>query len=517
MLRPTPLLAVLLVAALGGACAGPTAPPAAGGSPAPATQPVSGTYTIKGTLNTEGLSVQQAGGLADADVYLDNLPNIRGKSKADGSFELTGVPAGEHFVVGEKGEFKVRQKVALAPEQPVADLKSLLLRRTGAVIGLVALEGGGGTLGADVFVAGSTMIAKAKENGAYGLANVAEGVYRVTATYPGYEPATLEVEVKAGRPSQLDLTLKKLDPSVALTTVKGTVTDGSGKAVPGATVSVRGTANLSTLADEQGRFLLGNLADGTYDLLVFAPGMTLHSRSVALAAAQGKEKDLGAIALGGAATAPTPTPSLPAPVTASPIVAPSAAPASVAPVASQAPVVTAPSTGPYGALDSQSLKPGGATRSTNAGLNAIGNQVYDVALGQSFKPSRSGSLQTLAFMIGAASGNLTVSVYEADRGGFPDATKLKGQVSLPSSEVQGFNDFTYFRFANPVALEAAKTYVAVVTCPGAAASVALSDKAGSGSKLSLSFASSGGEHLSWDTTPSNEGFEYLAHRVYLAP
>jgi hypothetical protein len=119
-------------------------------------------------------------------------------------------------------------------------------------------------------------------------------------------------------------------------------------------------------------------------------------------------------------------------------------------------------------------------------------------------------------MVGAANADLTLSIYEADSGGFPDTTKLKGSGTLPAAEAQGFGDFTYFRFATPIAVTAGKAYVAVVTSPGGSASVALTDKAGDAGKLSISFASSG-EFLSWDTTPANGGFEYLAYRAYLAP
>ena len=74
MLRPTPLLAVLLVAALSAACAGPTAPPAAGGSPAPATQPVSGTYTIDAMMDDVRKGVwSELSTKKPIDVYRRNL------------------------------------------------------------------------------------------------------------------------------------------------------------------------------------------------------------------------------------------------------------------------------------------------------------------------------------------------------------------------------------------------------------------------------------------------------------
>src|SRR5205085_2747156 len=124
------------------------------------------------------------------------------------TFRLLDVPAGTHQVVASKGEFKVRSEASVGGDSPVADLKSLLIRRTGSITGVVKVNGAGGLLGTDVFVPGSTLIAKCKDNGAFALIGVAEGTYHVAVARAGAAPMIQDAVVKAGKNTQLDFALK---------------------------------------------------------------------------------------------------------------------------------------------------------------------------------------------------------------------------------------------------------------------------------------------------------------------
>lgn len=68
-------------------------------------------------------------------------------------------------------------------------------------------------------------------------------------------------------------------------TLSGTVTDTAGSAVPGAAVSVKSEAtgqSTDTRTDSVGRYVVPDLAPGTYDVSVTATGFTMRATTVAI-------------------------------------------------------------------------------------------------------------------------------------------------------------------------------------------------------------------------------------------
>jgi hypothetical protein len=238
---------------------------------------------IRGQITASGLnfSTAQTSGMGGVEVYLDGLPDIRTKSSADGSFELTGVPDGEHFVVAEtstaEGNFKVRQAATVSAATPVADVRSLVLKRTGSISGLVTIaDGSDNLLGTDVFIAGSTLVSKAKDNGAYALTNVAEGSYKVTAIRAGFAPVTQTITVVAGRPAQLNLALTERESSTSQNSLSGLVqtqTPTGLQPLAGVVVSLRG--GTSTLSDAEGKYTLASIPAGEHTIQLYKAGYRL--------------------------------------------------------------------------------------------------------------------------------------------------------------------------------------------------------------------------------------------------
>ncbi|MEB3283828.1 MAG: carboxypeptidase regulatory-like domain-containing protein [Candidatus Sericytochromatia bacterium] len=313
------LAALLLIAALAGCPA-----------PAPAVDP--GTVqndgggqrfgaTIRGKVVFDGIdySLAQTPGVIDgAEVYLEGLPNFRTKSDAEGRFELIGVPVGEHHVIAEKQVestlMKVRNRVDLSAPEQTTDLASMVLRQTGSVIGTVALEGKReDLLGADIFIAGTTNIAKAKDDGAFAFANLAAGTYKLTAAFPGYAPLTQTVEVRAGKTSDLSFDLKPAKLSELPLRAAGTVTGADGQPLSGAAVSLTGPVSLSVISDDQGQFSLANVLAGSYTVVVFHPDHALKRENREVAPPNSVEEakalvNLGSIALSALGEPETPPP-----------------------------------------------------------------------------------------------------------------------------------------------------------------------------------------------------------------
>ena len=249
---------------------------------------VSGPGVVRGTVTKEGIAGISTAGLsikaedtsefsvADAPVYLDDLPTLKTKTDSKGAFELKGIPTGDHYVVSEVVEsgktLKNRTKITIAKDAPIIDLKSFILRKTGSITGMVT--GADSALGIDVFVPGTSMISKTKDNGAYGIINVAEGTYKVVASKFGYELSEKTIEVKSGKSANLDIALTKVDPSANLATIKGKIvtrTSQGNEGIQGATISISGQ-NYVTLSDAKGEFTLANVANGDYNLQVFRTG-----------------------------------------------------------------------------------------------------------------------------------------------------------------------------------------------------------------------------------------------------
>ena len=65
--------------------------------------------------------------------------------------------------------------------------------------------------------------------------------------------------------------------------IAGTVVDSSGAILKGAQVSL-GTAGISTVSDDQGRFLIRNLAPGSYTLTITYVGFAVLTQTVGIAA-----------------------------------------------------------------------------------------------------------------------------------------------------------------------------------------------------------------------------------------
>jgi hypothetical protein len=250
---------------------------------------------IRGQITATGLnfSTAQTSGMSGVEVYLDGLPDIRTKSSSDGSFELTGVPEGEHFVVAEtstaEGNFKVRQAASVSATTPIADVRSLVLKRTGSISGLVTIaDGSGNLLGTDVFIAGSTLVAKAKDNGAYALTNVAEGTYKVTAIRTGFAPVTQTITVVAGRPAQLNLALTERESSASQNSLSGIVqtqTPTGLQPLAGVVISLRG--GTSTLSDAEGKYTLASVPAGEHTIQLYKAGYRLHTQTQTVAANSG--------------------------------------------------------------------------------------------------------------------------------------------------------------------------------------------------------------------------------------
>ncbi|MDZ7729948.1 MAG: carboxypeptidase regulatory-like domain-containing protein [Natrialbaceae archaeon] len=116
--------------------------------------------------------------------------------------------------------------------------------------------------GATVTIDGTGQNATTNATGAYSLSSVAPDSYNLTATAAGYgTDTTSNVTVNPGQSvTDVNFTLIEQNGSIS-----GTVSDGLGQALSGATVSIDSTGQ-SASTDASGSYTISNVSAGTYNL-----------------------------------------------------------------------------------------------------------------------------------------------------------------------------------------------------------------------------------------------------------
>jgi hypothetical protein len=146
----------------------------------------------------------------------------------------------------------------------------------GAVTGKVTNDQGAPISGASVSSGGNGAITGA--DGGYTL-QVPGGASTLTAALAGYRNASESVTVTAGQSTEADpLKIQPINPG----NISGTVTDGNGYALSGATVSAAG---LSTTSGGEGNYALNNLPAGQTSILAALTGYQSGSTVVSVVAA----------------------------------------------------------------------------------------------------------------------------------------------------------------------------------------------------------------------------------------
>ena len=248
-------------------------------------------------------------GRVRAEVFEDRgLPSfasdlMAGDTKADGLFVLGPLPLGTLGLgVSAPQRASRRVEASLPARGRTVDLGDVALEAGLAIRGRVADREGDGIGGASVRAqgqAGERGLAEAtsEADGAFVVGGLRPGPYEVRATAPGYATAVAKTEA-GGDP--LELVLE------AGGQIAGTVVDTQGRPVGEARVQARATEGPSFdpdrfffgSADEgEGRFVLRDVAAGTYDLEAQATGYGTASLAN-VRVAVGRTTSVGTITLG---------------------------------------------------------------------------------------------------------------------------------------------------------------------------------------------------------------------------
>ncbi len=205
---------------------------------------------------------------------------VSATTNASGAYTLNNVPTGAVSVTASASGFQSStQTVTVTAGTTIQANFSLAAATTGTgtVTGTVtSLKTGAALSGATVSYSGGTATATTNSSGVYTLSGIPAGTYTFTAKASGYLNRSATASVTSGATTTLNFQLSTAGK------IGGTVTNSSGAAVSGVTITVTGgqiatTVTLTT--SSTGQYLTGWIPIGTYTVTASASGHTTQSKS----------------------------------------------------------------------------------------------------------------------------------------------------------------------------------------------------------------------------------------------
>jgi len=248
--------------------------------------PVTGRLVGASELPVAGrASIDELGGSRTPRSLSDVL---RAEAGEDGVFRIEGVPAGSHVLVATApGHSTQRVDVQVRPKDGLADLGDVFLE-TGLVIrGRVSDKDGSPIADAQIrgfqprTFATSPAEARSEADGTFAIGGLAPGGYRLIASAPGY--GSVDKPAEAGA-EDVELVLRPAGE------IAGQVVDEAGRPIEAFRVSAQPASRESgrivmmghdgrSFADSAGRFVLEEVAEGTYVVQATAPDRASASAS----------------------------------------------------------------------------------------------------------------------------------------------------------------------------------------------------------------------------------------------
>lgn len=259
-------------------------------------------WMMEGSLAGSVVQVNGQGPIANALVVVKKTtgvppaavttPVAATRTDATGSYLVRGIRPGDGYVieVTANGYYGTTEKNTTVRGGYTMNntTTSFVLNRDTATCTLwgVVTKDAAPVAGASVSITplggGSVSSTTTDSTGSYQVANLASGLYQVTATHPTTGQtvtATPNPQLSAGEVKRVDLQFSSSGPQIGK--LSGIVT-GSGVRIPGASISiVLGAQTVtSTSTDQNGSFSVSGLDAGTYTLTITAPGFRTETRTV---------------------------------------------------------------------------------------------------------------------------------------------------------------------------------------------------------------------------------------------
>ncbi|MBF2052826.1 MAG: carboxypeptidase regulatory-like domain-containing protein [Candidatus Sericytochromatia bacterium] len=243
------------------------------------------------SIPAEGVLIRVNGGLQEA------------RSDARGGFRLEQLPLDTPLTLLAEGSdaagrpFKALSQQMLSAQQPSLALETLLLQQTGSLSGQISLSDGSPPEAIDVYLPGTSVIAKTDAEGFFALPGLPAGQHRLQVYKAGYALGQSElIEIQAGRVALLPpLRLQALAanaPQQSSAQLSGTVRY-LGQPLAGVSLALLWEGPPAeapaltplSLSNSQGRYQLPLLQPGPYTLVASRNGFETLLQPLEIAAA----------------------------------------------------------------------------------------------------------------------------------------------------------------------------------------------------------------------------------------
>lgn len=197
---------------------------------------------------------------------------------------------GKEFVYGRNGKMvqcttaraltsEIDEAVGSASDMPAFEVKgryaaikfNMIEAPTGVINGVVKDSKGNPVVGANVIIENEASSKCTRSGGSFVFPKIAEGTYKLTASYPGYGDASGQVSVTSKNTSNVEIILTE----IAKQPVSGIVKDSEGNPVCGANIEITGLNNATCKSDAEGKFSTELYGDNNqYHIVVTQPYYT---------------------------------------------------------------------------------------------------------------------------------------------------------------------------------------------------------------------------------------------------
>ncbi len=222
-----------------------------------------------------------------------SINSISTKSDSEGVYLLTGIPAGLQTILAKKDGFEIYsgtiQVDSVRPSFKQIDMKPSA--NVGNVKGRVTDKDTGASLeGTTVSIGESKSLSDI--NGQYELTGITAGQQTISALRLGYSGYSAVIEIKSGETIFYDIAMSPISQTGA---IAGFVTDkDSGKGLEDTVISL---GSHETQTDQDGKYLLRGIPQGTYTLTAQKAGYQGYSVQVSVTAGEIQRQDIEMTAL----------------------------------------------------------------------------------------------------------------------------------------------------------------------------------------------------------------------------
>jgi hypothetical protein len=236
---------------------------------------LSGNIQLQGEMNSEGIQIFLPG------------TQYRAMTDENGAFRIVDIPPGNYTLVAQMDGYDEHRQSVEVLERDANSVKSIILNKTripaGSISGFVQLNGESDHRDIIVLLVGTPHNTLTSNTGYYKFDGIMPGLYPLLMMKEGYQPYTqYAVEIKNGEETTIEeIKLIAMSPTptplpeppkLGKLMLRGIALLEDEQTHDGIMVSLESLPEKYTISDASGTFILSDLDNGPYTLILTKPG-----------------------------------------------------------------------------------------------------------------------------------------------------------------------------------------------------------------------------------------------------